>query len=110
MAAVTDDGASAVTLSISGEGTSEPVVAIAGHLDLLTVDEVRPTLLSVTPIGNEHLTIDLEALGFMDSSGIALLLEVAQNTAAVEIRRAPSIIRRVIVGTGVDKVLRLSDE
>jgi len=65
------------------EGISE--VAIAGEVDLATVDRLAATIDRMVD-GPEDILLDLTACDFIDSSGLALLVRCHQNLA-VEGRR-----------------------
>ena len=51
----------------------------------------------------------MAGVSFMDSSGIAVLLEAAQGTDAVLIRRPSNAVRRVIETTGLTEVLPIGE-
>jgi anti-anti-sigma factor len=80
---------------------------ITGELDLSNVDSLRPTLDSLVGSGPDVVVFDLGDLDFMDSSGIALLVETAGRVGRVEIHQPSTIIRRVIESTGLADVLHL---
>jgi len=48
---------------------------------------------------------DLASLTFMDSSGIALLLQVSAKTRTVRVREPSALVRRMIDATGLADVL-----
>jgi STAS domain. len=54
-----------------------------------------------------RLVFDLSALNFIDSSGIAVLLRAVEKTDQLELRNPSTIVRRVIVATGLADVLRV---
>ncbi len=54
-----------------------------------------------------RVVFDLSQLTFMDSSGIAVMVYVANNVEKIELRQASSIIRRVVEATGLSDILRL---
>lgn len=76
------------------------VVAPHGEIDLATVATLRAELDGVGP--SEVLVLDLRGVSFMDSSGVALVVE--------EHRRAEreGFVFRVVAGPG-DQVRRLFD-
>jgi anti-anti-sigma factor len=52
-----------------------PAIACSGELDLATAGELRRTVRQVLPdVGDDGLCLDLSAVPFADSSGIAELL------------------------------------
>ena len=58
----------------------------------------------------EKLVLELEEVTFMDSSGIAVLLNVwrrmGQLEGAVEVRRVPEQARRVLQAAGLERLLK----
>ena len=58
----------------------------------------------------EKLVLELEEVTFMDSSGIAVLLNVwrrmGQLEGAVEVRRVPEQARRVLQTAGLERLLK----
>jgi anti-anti-sigma factor len=82
------------------------VVKLIGDLDLSNVDQLRKTLESA-PASTAHLLIDAGELSFMDSSGIAVLLESVNRGVTVTLRNPSAMIRRLIDITGVAEVLRI---
>ncbi len=50
-------------------------VAAVGELDLATVTQLRAQIDELRQAGFEHLVLDLRQLTFMDSSGVALILD-----------------------------------
>jgi anti-anti-sigma factor len=92
------------TVAVTVEGDIR-VVRLAGELDISGADAVRAALERAVPAGVGLVVFDLSDLQFMDSSGIALMLEVAGRTGAVELRRPSPIVRRIVEATGLVDVL-----
>jgi anti-anti-sigma factor len=90
-----------------GNEEGVPVVTIEGELDLSTVDAVRRVLTPVVDSEPERIVLDLRGLEFMDSSGIALMLSVANRVPTVELRHPSDIIRQVIQITGLTEALQI---
>lgn len=59
--------------SRSDSGTT---VSVAGELDMRTTEMLRAHLADLLRGGISELTLDLQALGFMDSTGLRLLIEL----------------------------------
>jgi anti-anti-sigma factor len=62
---------------------------------------VRKAIEPVLELGPERIVFDLGELQFMDSSGLAVLLGVAERVPVVELRRPQPLICRVIELTGL---------
>jgi anti-anti-sigma factor len=96
-----------LVLDVRPECDGALVVAADGEIDLETslARAIRSGL-----DGQRRLVIDLRSVTFIDSTGIALLLETYEEARArgIEICIEPSaIVRRVLGIAGVDRVLPL---
>jgi anti-sigma B factor antagonist len=90
-----------VSLSRDGEAAT---IALAGELDLATVDMVRDKLAEVEDDGTSRVVIDLRKLTFIDSTGIWLLLSAAKEDEEGRLSFIPSesvAVQRVFAVTGV---------
>jgi anti-sigma B factor antagonist len=89
------------------------VLALHGELDLATVDEVRARLDALraerTPV-----VLDLDGLEFMDSTGIRLVLQAAQDGAGTgwdfAITRGSYAVRRVFEAARIEDRLPYATE
>jgi anti-sigma B factor antagonist len=106
MAELTPGERSAAQVAVSRDG-GDPLVAISGELDLSTTEQVRSAVEAALDGGQHRVVFDLSELTFMDSSGIALLVRVAQRVGEVELRNPTPIVRRLIELTGLAQTLRL---
>jgi anti-anti-sigma factor len=94
------------------ESGGATIVAVDGDVDLATVPQLRTALLGAAAAGDGRpLVIDLTAVTFMDSSGLAVLLATTQ--AARERGRPFAIVcpegpaRLLLAVTGLDGELPL---
>jgi anti-sigma B factor antagonist len=55
------------------------VVTVGGELEFGTAAALRHTLIDLAQKGCDPLVIDLEGLGFIDSSGLSLLVQAKQR-------------------------------
>ena len=101
------DGASQATIGRSRDTAGSPVIAIIGEVDMSNVEAIEAELESVFAEHPERLVFDLSALNFIDSSGIAVLLRAVEKTEHLELRNPSTIVRRVIVATGLSEVLQV---
>ena len=92
------------TASLSTDG-GVIVLRLSGELDLATVADIQRSVDAIAAQAPEHLVIDLTEVTFMDSSGIALLLEIAQSRSRTELRNPTPLIRRVLEMTGLTEIL-----
>jgi anti-sigma B factor antagonist len=78
-----------------------PIVKVTGEVDMSNVDVVRQAVNLAISHDPDRIVFDLGDLEFMDSSGLAMLLAVAERISVVELRSARPLIRRVIELTGL---------
>ncbi|MGH1504104.1 MAG: STAS domain-containing protein [Acidimicrobiales bacterium] len=88
----------------------EDLVIVTGDLDADTCAQLRETLGGLT---NRRLALDLDGLGFLDSSGLSLLLERRRHHdklgGGVRIVRASQPVQRVLDLTGTSELLITTD-
>ena len=85
-----------------------PCVAVSGEVDIETAPRLRRTLVDAAGAG-QPVVVDLGAVTFMDSSGLAALI-VAQRAATaagstIELENVPPAVRRLLSLTGMDTFL-----
>ena len=105
MAELDDIGGAKLEVETCSDAAGQPVIRVAGDLDLSSVEGLRSAVEAATAQGPERLTFDLAALRFMDSAGIAVLLGAAREVASVRLRDPTQAVRRVVELTGLSKVL-----
>ncbi|HEX6231438.1 MAG TPA: STAS domain-containing protein [Actinomycetota bacterium] len=105
--------------AIRGEGTIElqldsrvegiwTILDVAGEVDLSTAPSLRDELNSLVESGTRKLVVNLEQVGFMDSSGLGVLvaglkrLKEAGGEMALVCRDGPTL--KVLAITGLDRV------
>jgi anti-anti-sigma factor len=98
-----EGGSGAVDISFDGAGV--PTIKLSGEIDMSNVDSLRRLIEPVVARAPEHVVFDLASLTFMDSSGIALLLQVSAKTGTVRLRGPSELVRRMIDATGLTDVL-----
>lgn len=86
------------------------VIALDGRLDLLSAAGLKLELTEAVAAGHHRLVVDLEAVTFMDSSGLGALiggLKAARLQGGdLRIARPPDQARAVLNLTTLDRVLR----
>ena len=90
------------------------VVEVAGELDLHTAPVLRDRLLDVIDgQGNHFVTVDLGAVGFLDSTAVHVLVQalkrVRQRGGDLELARVPPPARRVLEICGLTKIFTITD-
>jgi anti-sigma B factor antagonist len=84
-------------------------IILEGELDIASVELIRRSIEPYLVDSPQHVVFDLARLQFMDSSGIALLIEVANRVGSVETRNATPIVRRALEVTGLVDALGVTD-
>ncbi len=92
--------------TITGDPDGERVtIAVAGQLDLASIDLLRDAVDQVVRTGTELLVFDLSGLTFMDSTGIGLLAvthnEVLARSGKVAVEGANDLILRLLEISGL---------
>ena len=83
----------------------QTVLVVAGEIDMATRDQLREHL---APLHGD-VVVDLSAVTFLDSSGIATIVaqatRLADDGATLKLRRANAVVARVLHITGLDGLL-----
>jgi anti-anti-sigma factor len=109
MAPVEKDIGAIGSVAGSTDAAGVTVIELIGEIDISNADALGAEVDKLVGAdAQERLVIDLGALEFMDSSGIALLIRAAGRVDAVEIRNPSEVVRRIIECTGLGEVLRIS--
>jgi len=82
-----------------------PTIRFSGEIDMSNVESLRRVVEPAVARAPEHVVFDLGSLTFMDSSGIALLLQVSAKSPTVRVRNPSALVRRMIEATGLTDVL-----
>ncbi len=90
------------------------IVALAGRLVMADVPQVRQKLLATVEQGNGKLVLDLADVGFMDSSGLSVLVSVfkaarLKNGDVVLLHLSPTV-RSLIELTRLQQVFAIFDD
>ena len=97
-----------LTVSDPGDGDGT-TVALGGDLDIAGVAELERPLAEVLAREPQPLELDLSELAFLDSSGVAVLVRLANHFGSVRTRSATGPVRRVIEVLGLGGPLGLQE-
>ena len=90
------------------------VVGIAGDVDLYSSPEVRKQLLDLTKLKVKNILIDLSRVSYMDSSGVATLVETLQQVNRYKgkllLFGLDAMVKEVFELSRLDKVFDISGE
>ena len=101
-----EEGDAPVSVERSLDDKNEPVVTIIGELDLSNVASLRAVIEEIILERPRKVALEIAGLEFIDSSGIAVLVEAAQAIETVELRGASDLVRRVFEATGLNDIFR----
>jgi anti-sigma B factor antagonist len=104
------DVAPGVTVEHLSDADGVVTMRVAGHLDISTEAIVRRELDEAVAGGPTGLVLEVSALNFMDSSGLAVLLGAAAHVTNLELRNPAQIIRRLITISGLSETLRITSD
>lgn len=82
------------------------LVRLTGEIDISNVEAFRETL-AATVGAADAVVFDLSGIEFMDTSGLALLIDIANTAASCVLRDPSSQVRRVVEASGLTGVLRI---
>jgi anti-sigma B factor antagonist len=89
------------------------VITVQGEIDLATVGALRTAIVEATQTGVRELTLDLDQVTYIDSSGLGTLIGAHKRLDAAGGRLVvlctQDRILRLFSITGVDRVLMLAD-
>jgi len=86
-------------------------IRVRGNLELATSEVLRNHLAEVLRTGHKHLMMDLNEVGYLDSSGLAVLLgtlrRVRENQGSLRLVCNVRPVLRVLGLTGLDRLLAI---
>jgi anti-sigma B factor antagonist len=99
-----------LTVDAEVEGTGRTRVVAVGEVDESTAELLRGALARVLDrCGSAPVVVDLAEVSFMDSTGVAVLVQAQQRAAAdgcaLSVVNPQPVVRRVMEVTGVEGAL-----
>ena len=89
------------------------VLAVSGEVDVATVPRLREQLHALVASGTPRIVVDLDAVDFLDSTGLGVLVgalkRVRANGGELALVCTAARIRKVFEVTGLTKVFALFD-
>jgi len=101
------DGPARATVEASVDGPGTALVNITGELDLSSVPGVEVALEAFLVASPDRVVLDMSAVTFMDSSGIAMLLRAAERVARLEVRNPSDSVQLVLRTTGLTSIFHM---
>ena len=93
-----------ISIDFSGR---DPVIVLSGYVDHSTTGKLREALTELIDANHERLTIDVEGVTFMDSSGIGALATAYKRGAHVTVRHPSPTVMRELVMCGLDRLVAI---
>jgi anti-anti-sigma factor len=87
-------------------GGASSTIAVTGELDISNANALAARVEDALRAGARRIVFDLDALEFVDSSGLAVLLRTA-NEVEVVLQHVPDLVQSVIDTMGLTSVLRV---
>jgi anti-anti-sigma factor len=81
------------------------ILRVSGDIDILTSPALREAVEAAGREGTDQLRLDLGAVAFMDSSGLAVLVQAENRGVHVRVARASSSVRIAIEAAGLGHLL-----
>ena len=98
-------------VSVSG-AEPEFEVRLLGELDMSTAPQLREELLRLATCGARTVTVDLSELGFVDSTGLSVLItglkRLRQDGGEMTLRSPTPGTRRVLEITGLTEIFPIA--
>src|SRR4028119_1051231 len=103
-----------VDLSLDSRSHGEhTVVRIAGEIDVYTAPKLREALIDLVNEGNYHLIIDVEAVEFLDSTGLGVLVgglkRVRAHNGSLSVVCTQERLLKIFRITGLTKVFSIRE-
>jgi anti-anti-sigma factor len=102
-----EDGAAELVIETSSPAGETPQITLSGELDSSNVRRLDEAVAALMVGRPERVVFEMSGLRFMDSAGISVLVRLAGELEAVQIRDPSPIVRRVIEITGLSHVLQV---
>jgi anti-anti-sigma factor len=103
---VTDEKPELVLEAFDGPD-GDALVRVTGEIDLSNAETFRQKLDEVIQRRPTIIVFDLAGLEFLDSSGIAVMVNAARDCEGIRVTNASPIVRRVLEVTGLVDVFGL---
>lgn len=101
-----------LTLS-TRESAGRTVVAVGGEIDVYTAPKLRDTITELVAAGAYRIVIDLEAVEFLDSTGLGVLVgglkKVRVHDGSLELVCTQERLLKIFKITGLAKVFVIHD-
>lgn len=102
------DNVAKASLRVELDNASEPaVIRVVGEIDITTGPTFARRVDELVAVQADAVVFDFAGVEFIDSSGLAVLVNVARAGHRVVVRNASDVARRTIEVTGLTEVISL---
>lgn len=95
------------------EEDGRAVVAVGGEIDVYTAPKLRDQITELVSSGSYHIVIDLEAVEFLDSTGLGVLVgglkKVRAHDGSLDLICSQERLLKIFRITGLAKVFVIHD-
>ncbi|WP_036491863.1 MULTISPECIES: STAS domain-containing protein [Nocardioides] len=95
------------------EEDGRAIVAVGGEIDVYTAPKLRDQITELVSGGSYHIVIDLEAVEFLDSTGLGVLVgglkKVRAHDGSLELICSQERLLKIFRITGLAKVFVIHD-
>jgi anti-sigma B factor antagonist len=96
-------------LDVAAPADGSPLlIRLGGELDLAGLPDVQPALDRLLSEPRQPILVDASELRFLDSTGVAVLVRIANHFHRVELVHATPVVRRVVLALGLAAHLGLA--
>lgn len=89
------------------------VVDVEGEVDVFTAPKLREQIIALLTGGSDRMVVNLEKVGFMDSTGLGVLVgglkRVKEKEGTLALAGAHGTVLRVLNVTGLNSVFPMHD-
>jgi anti-sigma B factor antagonist len=100
-----------LTLNVYSDTPGSAVVAVGGEIDVYSAPKLRERLFALVDSGSYHLIVDMEAVEFLDSTGLGVLVgglkRVRAHDGWIDLVCTQGRILRIFRITGLSKVFSI---
>lgn len=95
-----------LAIVITDDQCGDPMVRVAGEIDLGNADQLRTALAPILAAAPPRIGFEMSEVGFIDSSGLAVLIDAANRVGEILVHEPSRAVLRVIEVTGLSDTLR----
>ena len=100
-----------LTLNVHSDGPGYTIVAVGGEIDVYSAPRLRERLLDLVEEGSYQLIVDMEAVEFLDSTGLGVLVgglkRVRAHDGWIDLVCTQSRMLRIFRITGLNRVFNI---